>query len=98
MDASVSTQGPVRDNAVLSRFELDVDGGVAFVNYRRAAEGVLALTYTEVPRHLRERGIGGQIVQATLEAARAQGVKVAPRCGFVAHFIAQHPEFQDLVA
>jgi predicted GNAT family acetyltransferase len=88
---------PLRDNTALSRFELDVDGGIAFVNYRRA-DGVLFLTHTEVPRHLRERGIGGQVVQATLEAARAQGMKVTPRCGFVARFIAEHPEFKDLLA
>jgi predicted GNAT family acetyltransferase len=88
---------PLRDNTALSRFELDVDGGIAFVNYRRA-DGVLFLTHTEVPRQLRERGIGGQVVQATLETARAQGMKVTPRCGFVARFIAKHPEFQDLLA
>jgi uncharacterized protein len=87
----------IRDHTALSRFELDVDGGVAFVNYRRA-DGVLMLTHTEVPRHLRERGIGGQVVEATLQAARAQGLKVAPRCGFVARFIAEHPEFHDLLA
>jgi predicted GNAT family acetyltransferase len=87
----------IRDNTALSRFELDVDGGTAFVNYRRA-DGVLFLTHTEVPRHLRERGIGGQVVQATLEAARAQGMKVTPRCGFVARFIAEHPEWRDLLA
>jgi uncharacterized protein len=87
----------VRDNTALSRFELDVDGGVAFVNYR-CADGVLTLTHTEVPRELRERGIGGQVVQGALETARAQGLKVAPRCGFVAGFIAQHAEFHDLLA
>jgi predicted GNAT family acetyltransferase len=87
----------IRDNTALSRFELDVDGGVAFVSYRRA-NGVLFLTHTEVPRHLRERGIGGQVVQATLEAARAQGMKVTPRCGFVARYIAEHPEFQDMLS
>jgi predicted GNAT family acetyltransferase len=87
----------IRDNTALSRFEFDVDGATSFVNYRRA-DGVLFLTHTEVPRHLRERGIGGQVVQATLEAARAQGMKVTPRCGFVARFIAEHPEFADLLA
>jgi predicted GNAT family acetyltransferase len=87
----------IRDNTALSRFELYVDGGTSFVSYRRA-DGVLFLTHTEVPRHLRQRGIGGQVVQATLEAARAQGMKVTPRCGFVARFIAEHPEFHNLLA
>jgi uncharacterized protein len=86
----------IRDNAARSRFELDVEGGIAFVNYRRS-DGVLALTHTEVPRHLRERGIGAQVVRGALEHARREGLKVQPRCGFVAHFIAQHPEFRDLV-
>jgi predicted GNAT family acetyltransferase len=87
----------IRDNTALSRFELDVDVGIAFVNYRHA-DGVLFLTHTEVPRHLRERGIGGEVVQATLEAARAQGMKVTPRCGFAARYVAEHPEFHDLLA
>ena len=85
------------DNTALSRFELDVNGGTSFVSYRRA-DSVLFLTHTEVPRHLRERGIGRQVVQATLEAARAQGMKVTPRCGFVARYIAEHPEWRDLLA
>ena len=39
---------PVRDNKSLRRFELDVDGGVAFANYR-LAPGTIILTHTETP-------------------------------------------------
>jgi predicted GNAT family acetyltransferase len=86
----------VRDNAALSRYELDAEGHTAFSNYR-LTPGVITFTHTEVPAQLRERGIGSALVQGALTAARARGLKVVPRCSFVAHYIAAHPEFQDLV-
>ena len=33
-----------------------------------------------------------------VEAARAEGLKVVPRCSFVSAFMARHPEFNDLLA
>ena len=87
----------VRQNAALSRFELDADGATAVLLYR-LADGVMTLHHTETPAHLRGRGIASRLVQGALEAARAQGLKVVPRCGFVAAFMAQHPEFHDLRA
>jgi predicted GNAT family acetyltransferase len=87
----------VRDNTALSRFELDVDGATAFANYRRAG-ATLVITHTEVPRALRGRGIGSQLVKGVMEHARMQGVKVKPLCDFAAAVIAQHPEFRDLLA
>ncbi len=86
----------LRDNAALSRFELDVEGHIAFANYR-LANGVMAITHTEVPRALRERGIGSRLVHDVLAEARARGVKVAAYCGFVRTYLAQHPEFRDLL-
>jgi len=85
----------LRDNPALSRFELDVEGHVAFANYQ-PRNGAWAITHTEVPYALRDRGIGSQLVRAVLEHARQQGMKVVPACGFVRHFMAQHPEFGDL--
>jgi len=88
---------PVRDNAALSRFELEADGHIAFANYT-AAPGVVTLTHTEVPRALREGGIGTALVLGTLALIRARGEKVRPHCSFVRHVVAQHPELADLVA
>ena len=79
------------------RFELDVDGHTAFANYRNL-HGVIAITHTEVPRELRERGIGSRLVLAMLEEIRAQNLKVRPLCSFARFVIAQHPEYGDLVA
>ena len=39
----------IRDNKALSRFELDVEGGMAFANYRLTPTAVV-ITHTETPR------------------------------------------------
>jgi predicted GNAT family acetyltransferase len=86
----------VRDNPALSRFELDVEGGIAFANYRRVP-GTVIITHTETPRRLRGRGIASELVHGALELIRADGDKVVAGCGFVVDFLRQHPEFSDLV-
>lgn len=87
----------VRHNPALHRFELDVDGGHALAFYR-LADGVMTFTHTEVPAYLRGRGIGSQMMHGVLTKVRAQGLKVVPRCPFVADYIDRHPEFADLLA
>ena len=85
----------VRDNAERRRFELDVDGQVAFSNYSRSGN-VLTILHTEVPEALNGRGIGSALVRGELDTARAQGWKVVARCPFVAAYLARHPEYADL--
>ena len=85
----------VRNNTAQSRFEMEVDGGTAVALYR-ASPGMLAIYHTEVPRALRERGIASQLLTGALDLMRADGLKVVPACGFVRHFLATHPEYDDL--
>jgi len=87
----------IRHNAANNRFEFDVEGGHALAFYR-LADGVMTITHTEVPYALRGRGIGSQMMRGVLDSIRAQGLKVVPRCPFVADYINRHPEFADLLA
>jgi predicted GNAT family acetyltransferase len=87
----------VRDNKALGRFELDVEGAVAFANYRLGPDAVI-ITHTETPRALRGRGIASELVQGALELIRADGLKVIAGCGFVVDYLSKHPEFADLTA
>lgn len=89
-------QSSVRDNPAAHRFELDVEGETAVANYRLDGD-TMVFTHTETPQHLQGRGIASALVRAALEMARARGLKVVPRCGFVADYIRRHPEFRDLV-
>ena len=84
----------VRQNTARSRFELEIEGHVAFANYR-IADGVAAITHTETPPALRGRGVGSQLVLGALAHIR---LKVRPLCSFAGHVIAQHPDMQDLLA
>jgi uncharacterized protein len=86
----------VRDNTDLSRFELDHDGRTA-VAYYQLSPGVITFRHTEVPPEMSGHGIGSRLVQGALEAARARGLKVVPKCPFVAAYMAKHPEFNDLL-
>ena len=87
----------IRDNKEASRYEMDVEGGVAFANYRMSP-GVVNVNYTEVPAALRGRGIGAKLSAAVLAHIRSQRLKVVPRCGYFAGFIREHPEYHDLLA
>jgi len=86
----------VRDNKVQHRFEMEAGGETAVVNYR-LAPGVITFTHTEVPAPLWGQGIGSRLVRGALEAARADGLKVVPRCSFISAYLRKHPEFNDLV-
>ena len=86
----------VRDNKAKSRFELDVEGAIAFANYRLAPSTVI-ITHTETPRPLRGRGIASELVRGALDLIRADGLKVVAGCGFVVDYLNKHPEFADLL-
>lgn len=86
----------VRDNTSASRFELPVDGSIAFANYRTAGDRVI-ITHTETPPALRGRGIASELVKGALELIRADGRKVVAGCSFVVDYLEQHPEYADIV-
>src|SRR6266850_6471834 len=88
-------EASVRDNKTQNRFELDVEGAVAFANYR-LAPGAVIITHTETPRALRGRGIASELVRGALQLIRADGSKVIAGCGFVVDYLRRHPEFSDL--
>ena len=87
----------ITDDAERQRFELALDGAVAFIDYRRRGD-VLILRHAEVPPAFEGRGVGARLVAATLALVRARGERVVPRCPFVARFIERHPAYRDLLA
>ena len=85
----------VRHNAAASRYEAEVAGHLAVVEYV-VEGGRVVFTHTLVPPELRSRGIAEKLVRAALEDARLQGKRVVPQCTYVARFLQRTPEFQSL--
>ena len=84
----------VRDNKDLGRFELDVEGTVAFANYRLTPQAVV-ITHTETPRALRGRGVASELIKGSLDLIRADGRKVIAGCGFVVDYLRKNPQYAD---
>jgi predicted GNAT family acetyltransferase len=88
-------QSEVRDNRALQRFELPVEGLVAFADYRRQP-GRLVITHVEAPAPLRGTGVAGRLMQGVMEAAKDEGAQVLPLCSYARAWIQRHPEYRNL--
>ena len=88
---------PVTHNPAQQRFEARPQGRLALCSYRQQGD-VLVLHHTEVPDALQGQGVAADLVQAALDWARAQGLRVRPSCSYVAAYMRRHPETQDLLA
>lgn len=87
----------VRDRPDAGRFEARRNGElVGFVEYRRS-DGEIALVHTEVVPAAEHSGVGTELVRATLDIARSEGLGVLPYCPFVRTFIDRHREYLELV-
>ena len=86
----------VVDNAARNRFELVENGLTAYADYRRQ-DGRLIIPYVESPPALRGTGTAGRLMEGVLAAARTEGLKVTPICGYAAAYIRRHREHHDLL-
>jgi predicted GNAT family acetyltransferase len=87
----------VLDNTAERRYEMKLDGGMAFIDYT-VAGNVRTLTHAEVPVALRGGGVAARLTSGALDLVRSQGIKVVPRCPYVVNFIDRHPQYQDLLS
>ena len=79
------------------RFEAMVDGHAGRLDYAVRGE-VMTLLHTEVDPALEGKGVAGKLVQAALDHARANGLRVEPRCEYAASYMQRHPESMSLRA
>ena len=83
-------------NEQTHRFEVTLDGEVAFTEYV-LRDGAIILPHTVVPPAFEGKGVGSLLAKTALGYAREHGLKVKPLCPFIAGYIQKHPEWQDLV-
>jgi predicted GNAT family acetyltransferase len=87
---------PVIMNEQTHRFEVTLDGEVAFAEYSLLHDAIV-LPHTVVPPAFEGKGVGSALARAALGYAREHGLKVRPICPYIAGYINKHPEWQDLV-
>lgn len=86
----------IADNAAQQRYEIALDGHVAFLTYRRRNDSIV-LVHTEVPAAFRGRGFGQLLARHALDEARKHGKQVTVKCPFVTSWLERHPEYNDIV-
>jgi predicted GNAT family acetyltransferase len=82
------------------RYQAQVGDGTAVIDYevREGEESkVITMTRTFIPESARGDGMGGELVRQALDDVRQRGHMVEPQCPFVASWIEDHPDYQDLV-
>ncbi|MDR0892350.1 MAG: N-acetyltransferase [Mediterranea sp.] len=85
------------DNVDKRRYEFQIDGKVAQIDYIKSQHNQIFLVHTEVPISLGGQGIASQLVQKALEDIELKGLKLVPLCPFVAGYIKKHPEWKGIV-
>ena len=81
----------------LHQFELKIGEETAFLEYFIQDKKIF-FNHTEVPVPLRGKGIAAQLVEMSLEYSRKHGFIVVPSCSYVANFVNNHPEWNDVLS
>lgn len=80
------------------QFVAIVEGKVSTLDYTVSDDGkVLDYYSTFVPKELRGRNIGQDLVKTALDYAKDNQLKIKPTCPFVKRIIDQHPEYKPFV-
>jgi predicted GNAT family acetyltransferase len=87
----------VQDNPGQRRFEIAVDGTMAGMAAYRVRDGVVVVTHSEIDPQFRGQGLASELARQTLDALRARGEQVVPSCPFFAKYVAEHPEYDDII-
>ena len=87
----------VQHDPAAHTFTADVEGGAAELEYLHD-EDTVTFVHTFVPEPARGSDVGTALVEAGLAWARDNGYTVVPQCPFVAAYMDDHPEAQDLLA
>ena len=84
------------DNVALRRYEMDLGGEKAIVDYI-VGPGYRILTHTEVPPKFEGQGVGRELVAGVLEDMKSKNLQVIPQCSFIASYIDRHPEWERIL-
>lgn len=90
-----------RDVLDRHRFEqgfTDPEGETRIVHANYAVQGdTRVILHVEADPALRGTGAAGTFMQSLAEHARAEGLKLAPRCSYAVAWLKRHSQYDDVV-
>ena len=86
----------INHNEQAQRFETIIDGQTGYISYQQRGD-TLVYDHTIVPQALGGKGVGSALVEHALNYARDHNKKVVPQCSFVASYIDNHADYQNLI-
>jgi len=81
----------IAHNEAAHRFEEAVASDIAYLDYSLEDDRVI-IDGTEVPDDLEGHGLGGDLVQAAVDYAEANGLTVVAKCPFARGWLERHPD------
>ena len=74
------------DNRAANRFELEVDGKLAYADYRRG-DGEVVIPYVYADPALRGSGAADRLMRQVKATADAENLSITPICGYAAAWL-----------
>ena len=89
-----------RHNPDQTRVEAVLDSGEVpgFSEYDTPDRGVYRFFHTEVDDEYAGQGVAKQIAAGVIDVARAEGVKVFPKCSFIRKHMRENEDTHELLA
>jgi predicted GNAT family acetyltransferase len=87
----------VTHNQVDHTFEVWIDGYLSKLDYIQDDKNFV-ITHVGVYPELRGQGLAGKIVEAGLEYARENSLRVVPMCSYAAAYIRRNPKYMELTS
>ncbi|WP_400078206.1 GNAT family N-acetyltransferase [Winogradskyella sp. R77965] len=85
------------DNGKKGEFYYEVDGKkLGLMTYSHAGSDKIIIDHTEVDESLKGQGVGYKLVEASVQYARANNLKVMPLCPFANSVFKKKPEYNDI--
>lgn len=88
---------PLYKNEEKKRFEIEIDGHYAFINYGEFGNQI-ALVHTETDPELSGKGAASAVVEKTLHYLENNNKSLLPFCPYVFAYIKKHTEWKRIVS
>ena len=85
----------VTHNEAENMFEVWIDGQLSKLDYIQDGKNFV-ITHVGVYPELRGQGVAGKIVDASLEYAKQNSLRVVPMCSYAAAYIRRNPRYIEL--